>query len=388
MQTIKNSSNHLQSVVLERERSYLRNGFFQGSPGVSRAAIVLFATILYASAARQATADNSDQADPLVLVLLVGNTEAHRDQEEKFTIQLKLSLAEFEVRPVSLAEAEFVGQPLATRLETIKSLTSGRDVIATVWLDQTLMKLTLLNLVSLSTGHAMVKIVEAEKGPEMVQELALAAYELLAKAYLLETHPRPPAVDRVVADVVTQAKLEDKTDDEESLAWSLSMYGALLGGLGYSDRGQWMFGGGASACLGLLKGFTVHLGVLVLASLQYTGDWGTLNRASVAPELGVVYRWRWGRFGLGPKLSGQLMWTRSQIGVTTAGFRTYQTLSPRLTLGLSLQIALTKHLGLLIEPGFGYMSRQEVYIAGAEDSRLYQVANWSFYQGLGLEMKL
>ncbi|MBN2340277.1 MAG: hypothetical protein JXX29_05610 [Deltaproteobacteria bacterium] len=138
---------------------------------------------------------------PVVIVFLTSSHSGQMAAEQEFVTALKLSLDRFKVVSIDVSDAAFSAVPLSQRLKIIASYTAQWDAVASIWLEEVENDIILLNLAAMSTGRALVRIIEAENSPSASEELAFAAQELLGEAYLFEAEPGKDAVAKTVQTV-------------------------------------------------------------------------------------------------------------------------------------------------------------------------------------------
>ncbi len=151
-----------------------------------------------------------DSIVPVTLLFLrIASADPMATMEDTFVDELRLAVDDCAIREVALPPEGFVSSSMAEKMVLIRRQQGGDGVTATLWLEASPPDRTALNLVALSEGRALVKVVEAGTGGDAAAELALAARELLAEAALFRTPPEtesdnpppppepppPPAVD-------------------------------------------------------------------------------------------------------------------------------------------------------------------------------------------------
>ncbi|MDJ0765850.1 MAG: hypothetical protein QNJ97_22900 [Myxococcota bacterium] len=330
--------------------------------------------------------DNPSQ----VLVIKVAQNDPAKQVEDKFITQLALSLPQFRVTSI-VETGAFIELSLTDRLEKIKQFAKTHNALATLWIEGTRGNVILLNLVALSTGQALVRIVEAPEGPNWALEMALATQELLGQAYLFSQVPRREAVEQVVTQMTRRAvtTLDNPRAVTSQVSFpAVSIYprGVVQRGLyGHSDS-YWMLGGGIAAEVWPRFDFFLRADVYFLKSPVTQGDWGQLSAFGLQPGLGIGYVWRIRRFLIGPIIAGNIIWHRANVSLyASAENRAYAVWIPRLATSVVLGVGVADNFFISVEPGIGLLQKQEdFYLDPGETVYRTPYVDWSLALGLNL----
>jgi hypothetical protein len=296
--------------------------------------MIIMAFLLAAGLSLQPRPAPRPHARP-VLVLLVAGNEADKKREKRFVTELRMVLDEIPVRTVRPEVANFASQSLAAQIVLIRKLAGRRKAAGVTWIARPTADLLMLHMVVISTGRALVRLVETrvKKGSE--EQLALAARELLGTAYLFDrrTRGRKTPIGRVVEQVRAKIappapRLRRRQPDRPwGFLGGLTMRGGIAGSQGPS---YWM-GGTIEAERRIVSGLLVRLGFGATGGpLEPLKD-GSVNGWEISPHLGTAYLWKLGRVRLGPSLELKVNWTRLEIQVgsgprqkfTFYGFRAF-----------------------------------------------------------------
>ncbi|MCP4674530.1 MAG: hypothetical protein GY854_03235 [Deltaproteobacteria bacterium] len=353
-------------------------------------------TIIAASVAwaRDADQESSPETKPVVLVLAIAPIGEERDFEKQFATQVALSLPDFQVNVLDTGLG-FASSRLPERLQIIKPLTETHGSVATLWIEKPSEDLILLHLVALRTGRALVRIVEADDGPEAILELALAAQELLGQAYQLERGPREPAVTHVVSKVTEAAVLTLPPPDTEPespeptsplkppIFW-LYPFGEVDGGITGYDGNVIHIGGGLGGVFHITSRLFLSVSSAFLSSLRDRHDWGNISSACLRVELSAGYAWALGRFRLGPIIGFAPVWNKVDIDLKTTGNHHYSWWSGRMFSDLGLRLSISKSLYLALDPGVGVLPKRKTFSLDPEARTIHGTprVDWRIRAGL------
>ncbi len=292
-----------------KTRSRLPLGF--AATGVALA--VLLGTLI----PQRACAEDGEK--PVVLFLKLYGDESAGQMEKRVSAQLKLTLFEFSVVEVFEGLDAFVEANLSGRLEVLKKMAAENNAVAIVWIEQGSQEVTLLNLVALSTGQALVRIVEAEKGPETPADLAVATQELLGQAYLFETASLRPEISnavRAASEEVEAARQERGESEPEELRseYTIGVSG-IVRGAGVAHQGPaYRFGVGATfhhLLTDHLYWFP-ELSVLMTPEERTGGD--SVSALTLSFGFGIGFKLQHKRIALGTEVSVDPEWHRTALG--------------------------------------------------------------------------
>ncbi len=303
----------------------------------------------------------SNEKAPKVLVLGVANDDVGRNRERQFTIELQMALNEVHVQVVHPSDGDFEGRPLAEQISLVRTLLDEHDAVAVTWIYSDGGGLLLLHLVAVSTGRALVRLVETDIGQDSEATLALAARELLGTAFLFES-PRTGEegpIDRVVESVKESARIPAPTT---SVPWNLMLGLEQRGGIAGHTGPTYEIGGGLTLERRLVAGF--YGAAQLDAAFGPFGDADTgegVTAWSIAPGLRAAHRWRRGNLEIGPAIGVGVTWYN--ISVDLDGGDTYHFTSWRFRTDLDLEVRwrLGKVWGLFVNSGVSLMPLRDNY---------------------------
>jgi hypothetical protein len=238
--------------------------------------------------------------------------------------------------------------------------------VAATWLTEASPDLLLLHLVVVSTGRALVRLVETRAQPGFEADLALAARELLGTAFLFDRPPQPATdpVGRVVESVREQAAPPPATAAERLTRpdWALVAEFRLEGGL-VGHEGPTLLPGGA---LTLERRLVAGLGGRLSACVA-GGPLGPprsdeqISELVVQPGLGLGYLFDLGRVSLGPALEIQTMLSKVTTKIEGGSREEFRTWRIRGAAILDLRVSLAQRLALQVAAGVAATPLQDVY---------------------------
>lgn len=133
-----------------------------------------------------ARAAEGPQGPRVLQVVRLGGSDSQKEREAAFVEELKLAVDNCEIRDLVWTEKDLASLSMSEIIHSVRASSVTIDVIATIWLEGTRTSVTTLNLVALSEGRALVKVVEAPNGPNTAAELAFAVQALLVEASLFK----------------------------------------------------------------------------------------------------------------------------------------------------------------------------------------------------------
>lgn len=323
-----------------------------------------------------AEAQQTPNTKPVLLILEIGSTHEARKREQIFIAELALTLDSYRIVSVNDAKNEsfknFVNQNLKQRLSQIKVLSHAEDAVATVWLEKSGTNVTLLHLVALSTGRALVRIVEAQEGPNTEVTLAMAVDELVGQAYLFDAEKRQPAVESSVISVTNKAisKVNNKgnlnyshQNDDTPNPKKRFLHVDSIGRAGIlGTHGPKMTVGGGLGFEFLMNrislfssGFNVILGPFEQSTEQ------KIKNLGLEPYVGFELFHRLYRSSVGIGLYLAVPWQQTSITLPSTGSHIYHDWNIRFSLELCFRIFLSKTLGLSLSPDLGLWLNKKRY---------------------------
>lgn len=182
-----------------------------------------------------ATPLEASQPRPL-LVLQVARDIPGKERERRLVRELRLVLDDIPVETLDLSNTDFADWGLSRQLAHVRPAVDDRRALAAVWMSQPSANLVILQLVAVSTGRAMVRMVETAPGQHTEANLAVATRELLGAVYLFGASPSqtPAPARRIVESIQRQVAPAARGVTARSLpphAASRTPNTAVLGGL-------------------------------------------------------------------------------------------------------------------------------------------------------------
>ncbi|MBN2718335.1 MAG: hypothetical protein JXX14_21000, partial [Deltaproteobacteria bacterium] len=231
--------------------------------------------------------------------------------------------------------------------------------------------LTLLNLAALSSGRALIRIVETPNGPNTEVDLAMAVSELVGQAYLFDAKNPAAAVEASVMNAAGQEMNptpEPKKNDARACvtpdprrSFTLETIGRA--GIAGTQGPRLTLGGG----IGIQRLFTKNLfmggGLQLIAGPFEDRDAQQIENLSLAPYLGGGILRPFGRISMGGGLFISLPWQQTTITLPTTGTHLYRDWNMRVAIRFIIQIPLGRSLALSLSPDVGLWLNQKRYFA-------------------------
>lgn len=325
-------------------------------------AAVFVSILLGATVSRASTQSDPDPDSHLVsdegaslLVIRIGADRETKRREREFVTCLELALEGVNILRVDPDTADFEEQPLASQIGGVRRLLKKHNGLAATWLSEASPRLVLLNMVVLSSGRALVRLVEGNpKQPGYTTDLAMAARELLGTAFLF--HEVPASEDKLSHVVETVRSQAAPAVGKKISPWSVSGKATVRGGL----AGQLGPSLGAGGTLTVDRKIKHGLRGRVFFG-AYGGPWGKnidyeISSLSIVPGAGLCYLWRAGPLLLGPTLNIHATWTGIWVSGETiisqhASFWSLSAdIGPELHIPLSNNLFLTAGVALSATP--------------------------------------
>jgi hypothetical protein len=334
-------------------------------------------------------ANTRKQSKPVVLIISQSQKEPEKTRERRFITQTMLALEQFRIVTIDSHQHDFSMMPFSKRLEVIRPLAKKHNAAATLWVEETKENRTLLHLVAFSTGRALVRIVEAQTGPDAALELALAAQELLGQAYLL-SEKRDEAIETVVTqltkDVVSTLKapkIAAASEEKSFPLYSLGSFAASKGGISDYAGNPLAFGGGLALELWPIDHLRVRTTVLFLAGLHRADEYGTVYPFGLDIELGIGYLFPIKRFFFGPVIAVSALWNKLNVSLKTTGNHVFNWWGASISAALDMRFSISDKLSLLLEPGVAVLPRNKQFYLRPEQETIFMTARVSWCIKLG-----
>jgi hypothetical protein len=320
----------------------------------------LFALVFWLafSVSRGAAASDTHGHDAKkpVVIAFSGVAPAHGRLESDFITALRLSLDRFDVIRVDVSGRQFASLPLASQLSVIASHTRRHHAVASTWVEQADENRILLHLVALSTGRALVRIIETRQSPSASEELAFAAQELLGEAYLFDGARNTPAIAETVDEL--KSSLPPAPHNGFSRL-ALLPYFEIADGLTGHTGPSFRLGGGADIWvpLGNIGFVRLGLGGTSGPNTSFAGGMISSRGGFARALLGV--RIQWGKLVFCPDIGGVSTLHRLELVVGNSANESYTAVDFRAQLGLNLAVPLASRLHLVLGGALGaYVIRQ------------------------------
>jgi hypothetical protein len=318
---------------------------------------------------------------PVVLVLTFASDADAAEREQRFVTELSLALDGFAVVPTSEGLGSFSALGLADRLALLKPLARKHGAAATIWIEDGKHGLTLLHLIALSKGRALVRIVEARPEPGIEVTLATAVEELLGRARLLSSENPARAIESALlgetgqsaADLENPGQRRVETCAEagvELTGWSLAPVAAGRLGLVGHEGPSVRLGGGMHVEFAPTAYVRIRGGIAALGGPYERTDDHVISGRSLEPGLGLGLFYPGRGFELGGVLSFAAPWQTVYINLPATGNHDYSWWSARLALALELRLRLTEHLAVSFAPELGVWLLEERFFGETSGRRI------------------
>jgi len=323
-------------------------------------------------ASSQETEDPGGERRPVLLLVLTASGGEVAERERRMFSELELALDDFAIETVPSGDPEFARLPMSEQLSRVQPFVDRSGAVATTWVEETGSGTVLLHLVALTTGRALVRIVQASEGPDTEAELALSVRELLGEAYMFGPTPESPAMEQVVAEVqekvapaVVTIPVPPAPPPEEPPAppptLGLAPFGVVSGGI-WGHEGPHIRAGG-----GIVVEWPPGAALFGRASFVFAKGPdaqvhdGLIVGFGVAPGLTLGYRWRRGPIGVGPLLSVSAPYSSVTMVLGKGDDQTFDWWSFRATAGLELAVSVADDVSLFVDGAFGVQAVRQVF---------------------------
>ncbi len=323
-----------------------------------------------------------DDSRPVLIVLMLGEDEGSRRRDQRFVTELKLALDGFNIKRIERGVDDFPSLLLSERLEHIRPFVEEFDAVATTWIEDTGDKAILLNMVALSTGRALVRIVETQGGPGAETALALVAQELLGEAYLFSVKQEKEAIERVVKQVKTEV-IEGYVEDEGLRVGVVPVFKA--GGGVYGHKGpSMMVGGGVGVEIWPNENLFLRLGIVYSALPRKRPEDGIVTGWGLAPSLSIGYDWALSRLLIGPVFGVAATYSLYDMYLGGGDNETFSWWNFHGSIGLDARLAITKRFLILLSPGLGLYPLRKFYTRVSNSSVILQTPfiDWNITIGV------
>ncbi len=326
----------------------------------------------------------AEEARPVLIVLMLGEDEASHQRNQRFVTELKLALDGFTIKRIETGVDDFPSLLLPERIEHIRPFVEEFDAVATTWIEDTADKAVLLNLVALSTGRALVRIVETESGPGAETALALAAQELLGEAYLFSPRHEEEAVERVVTQVKHEV-IEARTQDEGLRVGGVPFFQSRSGLYGHKGPSL-MLSGGIGAELWPTENLFFRLCIEFSALPRERPADGIVTGWGFAPSFSAGYDWALTRILIGPVIGVAATYSLFDMYLGGGDNQTFTWWNFRGTVGLDARIVIAERFHILLSPGIGFFPLRKNYTRLSNNDVILRTPfiDWNLIAGVSI----
>jgi len=284
-------------------------------------------------------------ARPGLLMLRVAGEGASRELEERFLTELKLALDSFEVWGSDWEDGDFEGLPLDERLTRIRQVAQKTGAKGTLWIDDREGQTISLNIVVLTEGRAVVRIIEEPAARGAEKELAFAARELLEEVYFVDTSSTTSSEpDGESAGAGDGAGVAEPL--EVGIGAFFATTGGALGHEGPSSR----LGGGVQVEVRLDGSWFFRVGAAALAGPSGLVTGGEVSGWGLEMTVTAGHDWRVGPFLFGPFLELGTALNKIDVDYDQGDSLASSSWGFLGTLGLDLRWVIVDALHLIADP--------------------------------------
>ena len=314
----------------------------------------------------------------VLLVMETGQNEVTRKRESAFIGELELALDRFRVVSARARErangSVFGSLSLSAQMDEVRRLAGSHHAVAVIWLtEDTKNNKTLLHLAALSSGRALIRIVEAENGPSTEVALAMAVDELVGQAYLFDAKNPAAAVEASVISATSREMSESSQPPPPCTTPAASVDNEprrafLLEGLGRvgiaGNEGPRLTAGGS---LGLQRAVGDHFflggGLNLLGGPFEDTSAQQIENLSLAPYIGLGLLHPLGRISIGGGVFISVPWQQTVITLPDTGTHRYTDWNMRAAARFCIRLSFSDTLALALSPELGVWLNQKRYYA-------------------------
>jgi hypothetical protein len=338
----------------------------------------LFALVpLAGNAQQQPTPAPSDR---LLLLVDAATDRASTEREARFAEELALVLDGAAVERIDLGP-DFAALPLADQLVRIGPAAAERKAAAALWIRDPGPGRVLLHLVVLSTGRALVRVVEIDTGTVTEAGLALAARELIREAHVLDLSPPPPQPEPTPAPAAASCPAAPPAHRPE---WGLAVDAVANGGVAAYAGPSLQFGALLGAEWQPVDGLFSRLSLSGKAGPRAETRDGIVTGWGLELALAIGYGWRIGPIAAGPFLSVSGSRTAVDMALGTGNRRSFSWWSFRGAAGLDLRVPLGRRAAIVAEGGLGGIPNQSVFERRSDGSTILSTPHVDWSASLGM----
>jgi hypothetical protein len=338
----------------------------------------------------------SAQGKPVLVVVITSEDPAFREREKNLATQLELALDRFDIERFEPDDEQlqaaspsgipsFASLSLPQKLAFVAPVAGKVHAVAVIWMEDGGGGAAFLHVVSQSTDRAFVRIVRARGGPNIEEELAFAAQELLGQIYMMSTAPHQAAVEEVVEKVMDDAR----SLRLPSLGWGVLPFLTTGGGIYGHDGASFRFGGGlgAEAIIGEL--FFARLSIGALAGPFMEPHDGVVSGWSIEPDLRLGFVWEIAdRFLFGLAVGAAPVYSVVQMSLGEGDHQASDWWDFRGSIGAELRISLSDRVAVLVAPSLGIRAIRKSFYRVSDDSVVLRTprVDWSATAGVLIDV--
>ena len=367
--------------------------------GLARYLYLLFPVICFCHSGLAVAQTAADK--PVLLVIETAQSDAAQKRERAFISELQLALDRYRVVSESAdgntGDMSFKKSPLNKQLQQVRNLSKPHRAAAVIWLsDDNSANLTLLHLAALSSGRALIRIVEAENGPNTEVTLAMAVDELVGQAYLFDAKNPAAAVE---ASVISAASKELSGDADNKKAAGPNGSDAVhakrsfhvdgIGRIGIAGNHgpRVTFGGSMGIRRLVTENFFMGGGFNLIAGPFEDTSEQEIKNLSLAPKIGLGVMRLKRLISMGAAFYVSVPWQQTIITLPGTGSHVYTDINMRFALLATLCIPLGKTVAIALSPDVGLWLNQKRYYAISSNRDIVRNPRLDVGLNIGLVLK-
>jgi len=312
---------------------------------------------------------------PVLLMLQTATTPTAAARENRFVEELGMVLDGVAVQVERPVDPQFAEHALGDQIARVRLLIDKHHAVAATWLTEAAPDMLLLHLVVVSTGRALVRLVETRPRPGFETDLALAARELLGTAFLFDRAPGPAGGDPIATVVESVRELAapappppapveqpHPTAPPPDSGWAVAAELRFEGGL-VGAQGPRLYPGGALALdRRMFEGLHGRL-----SAMAYGGPLGTrrdeeeILEWAVQPGMALGYLFDLGATTLGPWIEVQALLSNVTTQIDGGDRQEFRSWRLRGAAVLDLRIKISGRVDLLLAAGLIATPQRDVY---------------------------
>jgi hypothetical protein len=324
-------------------------------------------------------------------------------REDRFVDELSMVLDGVSIQVERPADPEFAEHALGDQIAHVRTLIDKHGAVAATWLTEASPDMLLLHLVVVSTGRALVRLVETRPRPGFETDLALAARELLGTAFLFDRAPGPAQGDPIAtvvesvrqeaappapAPVVQVGPTQPESHPPEP-SWAVAAELRFEGGI-VDARGPRLYPGGALALdRRMFEGLHGRL-----SAMAYGGPLGSrrddeeILEWAIQPGMALGYLFDLGWSSLGPWVEAQALLSNVTTQVDGGERQEFRSWRIRLGVILDLRIEVSGRVDLLMAAGLIATPQRDVYRRELSDKVMLASSYLSWEGRMGIVIHL